>query len=244
MAFVSSRSDLSHNDTVEWAGVAIAFSWCHSHRRTMSITIRPDRTVSVRVPLRTPVKEVSSFVTQRAEWVLKVLNKLNARQTQVTGTYCRGSVFIYQGELFRLEFTKGLHRSIQLIDGMLMLTTPEILPEDTVRRRINNWYRKRAVEIMKERSTECHSMMQGENIPLPPITIRTMKTRWGSYSYQTKRISLNLNLIKAPQACLDYVIIHELCHIKVRHHGADFWKMVSRYVPDYLDIRRQLKQYS
>jgi len=56
--------------------------------------------------------------------------------------------------------------------------------------------------------------------------------------------TLNLNLVKAPPACLDYVIIHELCHIKVRHHGPDFWRMVSRYRPDYLSERRQLKHYT
>ncbi len=86
-------------------------------------------------------------------------------------------------------------------------------------------------------------MMQAEVIPLPPITVRSMTTRWGSYSYRTKRISLNLNLIKAPVACLDYVIIHELCHIKVRHHGADFWRMVEKYVPDYFVVRKQLRGY-
>jgi predicted metal-dependent hydrolase len=209
----------------------------------MGITIRPDRTVSVRVPLRTPVNAIRSFVTQRAEWIQKVLKKLDAKPTQVKQGYSRGSVFMYRGEIFSLELTKGLRRSIQLHDGLLMLTTPEILPEDTVHRTIDSWYQKQALEIFNERSTECHRMMSEERIPLPPITIRTMKTRWGSYSYHTQRISLNQNLIKAPQTCLDYVIIHELCHIKVRHHGADFWKMVGRYVPDYLKIRRQLKQY-
>jgi hypothetical protein len=209
----------------------------------MGITIRPDRTVSVRVPLRTPVKEIRSFVTQWAEWVLKVLKKLNTRPTQVRHGYSRGSEFMYRGEIFNLELTKGLRKSIQLHAGLLLLTTPDILPEDTVRRMIDNWYREQALIIFKERSTACHNMMLEECLPLPPITIRTMKTRWGSYSYHTQRISLNQNLIKAPQTCLDYVIIHELCHIKVRHHGANFWKMVSRYVPDYLEIRRQLKQY-
>jgi predicted metal-dependent hydrolase len=209
----------------------------------MGITIRPDATVSVRVPLRTPVKEIRSFVMKRAEWVLKVLKELNGRPTQVRQGYSRGSEFMYRGEVFSLELTKGLCRSIQLHDGLLILTTPEILPEDTVRGMIDNWYRRQALLIFKERATECHRMMSVERIPLPPITIRTMKTRWGSYSYHTQRISLNQNLIKAPQKYLDYVIIHELCHIKARHHGADFWKMVSRYVPDYLIIRRQLKQY-
>jgi predicted metal-dependent hydrolase len=86
-------------------------------------------------------------------------------------------------------------------------------------------------------------MMRDQGFHLPTITIRPMKTRWGSYSYRTGRITLNLNLIRTPQACLDYVIIHELCHIKVRHHGPDFWKLVSRYVPDYIEIRNQLKNF-
>ncbi len=60
---------------------------------------------------------------------------------------------------------------------------------------------------------------------------------------RTARICLNLNLIMAPQACLEYVIIHELCHIKVRHTGPDFWNMVRRYVPDYLALRKQLREF-
>ena len=107
---------------------------------------------------------------------------------------------------------------------------------------IEKWYRKQAVEIASERSVVYHSMMHSEGIPLPPITIRSMKTRWGSYSYTTKRIALAINLIKMPPACLDYVIIHELCHIKVRHHGPDFWRMVSRYCPHYMSVRKMLKQ--
>lgn len=64
------------------------------------------------------------------------------------------------------------------------------------------------------------------------------------YSYRTRRITISLNLIKAPQACLDYVIIHELSHLRIRHHGPDFWGMVSCYMPDYLTISKQLRQYT
>lgn len=151
---------------------------------------------------------------------------------------------MFQGNAFRLEFATGPHPSLYLHDGFLMLVVPDLPSEETVRRMVDSWYRKQAIEIMKERSIECHRMMSGEGIPLPPITIRSMKTRWGSYSYRTGRITLNLNLVKAPPASLDYVIIHELCHIKVRHHGPDFWRMVCRYRPDYLLERSRLKQYN
>jgi hypothetical protein len=236
-------NEIKH-DSVEYAGVTIPYSYCHSKRRTLGITIRPDKSLSVRVPLRTSVKEIRAFVTLRAEWVLKVWRKFETRTTPQQQDYGRGAVFMFQGEELRLEFTTGPRRSLQIHDGLLILSAPEMLPEDAVRRMIDSWYRKQALLIVKDRSIECHRMMKGEGIPLPPIAIRSMKSRWGSYSYHTKRIALALNLIKMPTACLDYVIIHELCHIKVRHHGPVFWRMVSRYCPDYLAERRQLKQYA
>lgn len=230
-------------DSVVWAGMTIAYSWCRSRRRTLGITVRPDKSVSVRVPLRTSLKEIRSFVTDRAEWVLKVWSRQDAGPIRQQQEYGRGALLMYRGDAYRLEFATGPRRSLILHDGLMIVTSPEMPSEDAVRRVIDGWYRKQAFEIVKERSIECHRLMREEEIPLPPITIRAMKTRWGSYSYQTKRITLNLNLVKAPQSCLDYVIIHELCHIKVRHHGADFWRMVGRYLPDYLAVRRQLKEY-
>ncbi len=230
-------------DTIEQSGVTIPYSWCHSRRKTLGISVRPDKTVAVRVPLRTSAKEIRRFVASHAEWVLKVWKKLDTRTAPQEQGYSRGAVFLFQGTQYQLEFAKGPRRSVVLHDGLLILITPEMPSEDAVRKTINSWYRKQALAATKERSEVCHRMMQAEVIPLPPITVRSMTTRWGSYSYRTKRISLNLNLIKAPVACLDYVIIHELCHIKVRHHGADFWRMVEKYVPDYFVVRKQLRGY-
>jgi predicted metal-dependent hydrolase len=241
---MAARCDEIRHDSVQWSGEPIAYRWCHSRRRTLGITVRPDKSVSVRVPLRTPVKEIRAFVMRRAEWVLKVWKKQDAKPGRQQQCYGSGSMFTYQGKAYQLEFEAGNRCSLHLQGGFLVLTSPGIPSEETVLRMVDSWYRKQAVEIVKERSIECHRMLQGEGIPLPPITIRPMKTRWGSYSYRTGRITLNLNLVKTPQACLDYVIIHELCHIKVRHHGPDFWRMVSRYLPGYLSERRQLKHYS
>jgi predicted metal-dependent hydrolase len=235
--------DIKH-DSIEWSGVTIDYRWCHSRRRTLGITVRPDKSVSVRVPLRTPLKAVREFITLRAGWILMIRKKFSTLPVRPEQEYWNGAVFSFQGEPYHLEFAAGQRHSLHLADRFLILTAPETLDEETVRRMIGSWYRKQALEIIKERSEACHHLMLKESIPLPPISIRTMKTRWGSYSYKTGRISLNLNLIKAPQTCLDYVIIHELCHIKVRHHGPEFWRMVSQYVPEYLALRNQLKHYT
>lgn len=238
------KNDETKYDSVEYSNVTITYSWCHSRRKTLGITVNHDKSVSVRAPLRTPVKTIRTFVTNRAEWVVSVWRKLDTRQTKQHQDYSRGSSFMYQGNALQLEFTTGLQSSLFVHEGLLIMTVPEIPTVEIVRRMIDVWYRSQATEIVKERSVECHRLMHDLGIQLPPITIRPMKTRWGSYSYHTQRICLNLNLIKTPQKCLDYVIIHELCHIKVRHHGPDFWRMVGRYFPDYLKVRRELKQYT
>jgi predicted metal-dependent hydrolase len=175
---------------------------------------------------------------------VKVWKKQEGKSVRPKQGYGRGDVFMYQGNELRLEFTMSPRHSVHLHEGLLLLSAPEVPSDDSVRKLILSWYRRQAHRLVAERSMACHHIMQNEQIPLPPITFRFMKTRWGSYSYRTKRIALNINLIKAPPECLDYVIIHEFCHIKIRHHGPDFWQMVSRYCPDYLAERSLLKQYT
>jgi predicted metal-dependent hydrolase len=237
---VAAKGDDIRHDAIVWAGGTIAYSWCHSRRRTLGITVRPDKSVSVRVPLRTPLKVIREFVSARAEWVLKIWKKQDTRPPRQQQEYDPGALFRFRGEEIRLKFDSAPRLSIQLHDGVLTISAPEQPSDETVRTVIDGWYRKQAQLIVPERIKECHRMMQAEQIPLPPVTIRAMTTRWGSYSYRTRRICLNLRLIMMPPECLDYVIIHELCHIKVRHHGPDFWRMVARYVPDYLKVRRRL----
>ena len=221
----------------------VTYCWCRSRRKTLGITIQPDKTVAVRVPTRTSAAAIREFVTNRAEWILKVWKIFDAAPVFQNQGYYRGAKFMYQGKAYQLEFTKGPHVSLHLHEDLFVFTCPDIPLENVIRKTITTWYRKQALEVVKARSIECHRMMNGENIPLPPTSIRSMKTRWGSYSYHTKKIALNLNLVRAPQACLDYVIVHELCHIKIRHHKTDFWNMVRRYVPNYQELKKQLKLY-
>lgn len=127
------------HDTVELAGVAIEYSWCRSRRRTLGITVRPDRSVAVRVPLRTPIREVRAFVAQRGEWVVKVWEKLDAQPPRQLQEYGRGAVFMFQGNGYRLEFAAGPRPSLHLHDGMLVLVVPEMPSEESVRRMVDGW---------------------------------------------------------------------------------------------------------
>ncbi len=230
-------------DTVVCNGVVIPYRYCHSRRRTLGMTVRPDRSVSVRVPLRTPLHAIREFVAGRAAWITNVWAKFDVQSPALVQSYADGAVFLFQGAEYRLALERGAPASVHLRGGSLVVATPDTADAGRVARLVDAWYREQAAELFRERLAACHGRMFPEEAALPALAIRPMKSRWGSYSYRTRRVNLNLELIKLPLACLDYVIIHELCHITVRHHGPGFWRLVGRHAPDHAEVRRVLKAF-
>jgi len=229
-----------HPDSIECNGMVIPFLYGHSRRRTLGMTVRPDKSVIVRVPLRVSLGDIRDFVSRRAAWIARVWREFDNRSPAPSQSYDSGATFLFQGKGYGLTLERSAAESVSLRGDELVVASPVEPDAPSIRRLIDAWYCDQALHIFREREIECHRGMGAEGIPLPSIVIRSMKSRWGSYSYRTGRISLNLHLIKAPLMCLDYVIIHELCHIRVRHHGPDFWKLVERYVPDHAGLRKQL----
>lgn len=105
---------------------------------------------------------------------------------------------------------------------------------------LDKWYRKQAKKIFKERLDNI--IKNFSNTPYPDIYIRQMKTRWGVCNRKLKKVTLNLELIKKDEELIDYVIIHELCHFKVPNHSKQFWEEVEKYLPNYKQLRKKLKQ--
>jgi hypothetical protein len=230
-------------DTVEWDGVAIPYRYCHSRRRSLGMTIRPDKSVSVRVPLRISLAAIREFVSRRGAWIVKIWERFDNDSPAPVQSYGDGAFFLFQGVQYRLALEHGDAASVQVRGDRLVVATPDDPSSANLVKLVDSWYRERAVELFRERLIACHGRMQLEETAPPSLVIRPMTSRWGSYSYRTRRINLNLNLIKVPQACLDYVICHELCHVTVRHHGPAFWRLVGRHCPDYAGLRRQLATF-
>jgi predicted metal-dependent hydrolase len=206
----------------------------------MGMTVWPDKSVVVRVPLRTSLGDIRDFVSRRATWVAKVWRELDSRPPCPSQNYDSGATFMFQGRGYALTLVRGTAGPVVLKGDLLILAVPDDQDAPNIRRLIDTWYRDQAQIIFRAREIDCHRRMEAEGFPLPPIVIRPMKSRWGSYSYRTGRITLNLNLIKVLPACLDYVIIHELSHMKFRHHGPDFWRFVERYAPNHVKLRKLL----
>jgi predicted metal-dependent hydrolase len=106
---------------------------------------------------------------------------------------------------------------------------------------LGEWYRHQAKQIFAERLIVCYEQARHLGIPYPQVVVREMKTRWGSCSGRTDRINLNTRLVQAPLACVDYVILHELCHFREHNHSSRYYQLLTSILPDWRHHKATLR---
>lgn len=105
---------------------------------------------------------------------------------------------------------------------------------------LTNWLNNKTKEILEERLKYNYNGFE-ENIPYPKLIIKKLKSSWGICNYNKKTITLNKNLIRNKLECIDYIIVHELCHLVYPNHSKSFWNLVNKYIPNYKKIKKQLR---
>lgn len=225
-------------------GSTIRYTVVRSARRkkTLTITIDPGNGVRVLVPARTPYAEIESMVRKRAGWILrKLAEERSGPQPKPLET---GDTLHYLGSEVRLlvQFTSDEALAVSLDSGVLTVACPVRLPDNdrtaAIRWALLGWYRERASELLRK---SVESWQPRVGVSAARISIGDQKTRWGSCSSKGS-LRFNLRLAMAPQALIDYVAVHELCHLLEANHSASFWQHVRQFMPDFEDRRRRLRQ--
>lgn len=232
------------SDSITWGNIEIPYRYYYSHRKTIGISVHPDLSVTVRAPNDTSIEKIREFVHRRAGWIRRTWKDFEQYlPKQPERRYIGGETHRYLGRQYRLKIEQGNTDSVKCLRGFLWVTIKGDISPERTKALLHDWYRHHAKEIFLERLMACHKRLQREGIPLPNLLIRKMVSRWGSYSSRG-HITLNLALIKTPKECIDYVIIHELCHHKVKHHNPKFWKLLHRVMPDFEGRRKKLNLYT
>ncbi len=130
---------------------------------------------------------------------------------------------------------------MKLKGAYFYVMTPD--PDNTqkVKELLDAWYKEHARTIFSRRLEECYILTKKLNVPFPHIKLRKMSKRWGSCS-KSGDILLNTALVKASLYCIDYVIMHELCHLKVHTHNSGYFKLLSKYMPDWEKRKDRLEK--
>ncbi len=206
----------------------------------IAIHVLPDGGVVVDAPPGSELREVKQAVRQRAAWVWRELEAQRVRQRQVLPReYVSGETHFYLGRRHPLKVlvTKQADAGARLWRGRLEVTTAE--PDAAaVRRRLDAWYRERASAVFDRVLVNVAARMRLPG-PLPPWRLLSMRTQWGSCSPKGALL-LNPDLIKAPKACIEYVVVHELCHLKEHNHSERFYRLLGAALPDWARRKREL----
>lgn len=211
-----------------------------SSAQKVVIKVKPDCTVEVLAPAESSDQEVLKAVRKRGRWVYEQLRDFRQQLEHITPrNYVSGESHYYLGKQYvlKVEVNPQLPRSAKLLRGQIQVSVRENEPE-RVKLALEEFYKARAKELFQKRlSAVLEQALWVEQ--RPPIRVQTMQTQWGSCSPKG-RITLNPLLVKAPRECIDYVILHELCHIAEHNHSARFYRLMGQVMPNWEAVKQRL----
>lgn len=209
-------------------------------RNTLSLTVRPDMSLVLKCPHEAEIERIDLFLKKKWFWLQKQLNFFKKFQKRVyKKEYVSGESFLYLGRQYQLIVKRAKENKVALQNGKLVFSTTEPVSDGTHSRiYINAWYNRRAREIFKERYEEMFSKFDYDY--KPRLEIKKMQKRWGSYT-RGRSIILNPLLIHAYKDCIDYVITHELCHMRHKNHDKSFYKLLNSKYSKWEKVKEKLE---
>ena len=226
--------------TFQFGKLEIIYSLTFSARKNLKISVFPDGSVAVDAPEKRSVVEIERLLKKRAGWIIRQQSHFERfRPLPAPRRYVSGETQRYLGRQYRLRVRQGSTLQVKLIGRFLWVSVPADSKADLIESAVKSWYLDHAKTIFEKRLTACYRQMKKYGMPLPHIRIRKMKTRWGSCR-RSGVIILNPELIRISTACIDYVITHELCHLKIHKHNRDFYALLASCMPDWMSRRERL----
>ena len=227
--------------TVTIASEEVEIDIVRSSRRTIALYVRPGGTLQVRAPWYVPVYALLQFVHQKSGWITRQRERLKGVKPVVEmPQLSNGSMIPFLGRDIAIRVRPDARTTIELRDDQLFIgVAGEVFP-DMIAAIVDAWYLHEAKKYFVSRTHELAGI-HSDKLPQPQsIGVRKMKIRWGSCS-TAGNITFNRELMKKDPALVDYVIIHELCHLVHNNHGKAYYALLESIIPDYRERRRQLK---
>ena len=211
-----------------------------SIRRTAALHIIGSD-LQVRVPEYVGDERVAAFLQKKRRWIRSKVAEIQLLPPQRTKELVSGESFAYLGRHYRLKVQEGHQVGVSLSGGYLKATIRPTEQDEhktlKIQQYLQNWYRNKAQERLKEKTDRFAKQI---GVSPAAVSVRNFKSRWGSCD-KKGQVVFNWNIIKAPHSVVDYVVVHELCHLIHPNHSKEFWQVVSRFDSNYLEHRQWLK---
>ena len=201
------------------------------------IRIYPDLRIAVSVPLHASNKDIENFIQSKKEWIETNLEKIKIIKENKS-TLKKNSIKILGKKIDKKIIESDLER-IRLTDTSIYIYSKEI-DNTQIDKKLLEWKVEKLKAILDEYLNKYTKLL---NINIDYYQIKKLSSAWGIYHKKENYISFNSDLIEKDIECIEYVVLHELCHIFYMNHQKDFWALVEKYMPDYKVRRKKLKTF-
>ena len=209
-----------------------------SERKTISITVFPDKTIRAKAPSNSNDRIIMNSLKKKRFWIAKQLKYFeNFQPLLPEKKYVSGETYYYLGREIRLRTRKSKTERVKNIGKFLYVDSKDYRNSESVKNLLEEWYELHALNYLTKRFYLLRSdSSEFRNIDVT-LQLKKLNKRWGSCSNK-KSVSLNIELIKVPIKCIDYVIVHELCHLVYMNHSREYYQLLSKVIPDW-EIRKE-----
>lgn len=228
-----------HN--IQYGTKQITFSIANRKRKSIAVEVHPDTSVQIKAPLDCQLEDIKRVVTKRSKWIItqqkffeQFLPETPKRE------YVAGETHSYLGRKYILKIIISDENKVKLQGGFLAVYSQKN-EEEYIKHLLTEWYYRRATKVFEKVYEEAFQKFVQYNIQKPEIQIKRMKKRWGSYT-SSGNILINPELIKAATVCIEYVMIHELCHLIERNHSKKFYTLLEKINPDWQRWKLKLEK--
>ena len=210
--------------------------------RRINLRVRRDGSIGVSAPVRVPIAVIERFLSEHTEWIRAARERVTARIGN-TLTLADGDTLPIMGISHTVWGVKAKKQGVLLQDGKLLLQLRDPADGERRRRVFEQFVKAEATRLLSERLQALYPLFADHVKALPVLTVRQMKSRWGSCTASKNCMTLSSNLLFVPPQLCDYVILHELCHFRHQNHSPAFYAHLARFCPDYSAARQALRAF-
>ena len=228
--------------TVYVNDTAIEYQLERKNVKNVNLRVRPDRTVYVSANKKVSTDKIDAFVCEKGEFVLSALKRFEelVKYKPRPPQYVSGETFYILGHGLRLDVKQSTKNEITSDGIYIRLSVKDTEDIEKKKRMVTKFMNNQCKEIFSEIIREIYPIFEKYGVSMPELRVRDMETRWGSCSPKRGVVTLNKRLLEAPRNCVEYVVMHEMCHFIHPNHSKYFYGFLTMLMPDWKEKKTTL----
>lgn len=232
-------------ESVDINGEKIIFFLQRKNIKNINLKVNMDKKITMSIPMKMEIEIAKEFIKNKVDWIKKQQEYYDTfKEEKENITFENGETVYLLGKQYKMKIISNSRNDIEINGKYFEINIKEKYIENKkyIRKVYDKWLKDYAMKVFEELIKKYHVSLNKYDIKMPITEIRQMKLRWGSCIPSSNKVIFNLNLIKAPMCCIEYVVLHELSHFRYHNHSKNFYNFITIFMPDWKERKKILDE--